>query len=902
MKKILAFLFSIALCLSFSLFTISCSKNNNGNSSFKGSVLEDSSENSSQSSNLVDSSSSEDSSEMNDNSSKTSEISSKTNDDSSKPSEISSENSSSLEQSSSKSQNAENLKKINNVIKAISSLPDNVSLIDKTAVESARNLYDLLENDLKNLVTNYSKLLNCENQISQLLTNYIVTIYTNGGVVSGAKDNGNGTFSLVLSGENQNVTPATKEGVIFDGYYLNADFSGEKVSFVTGATTLYAKFRNKTFSEGVQVNYELNGGYIPNLFDINSKFNIKHVNKSAFAFNGTEVFIYNSQMLSSDTANSYTYFLKIKISELSRGFYRINEIINSGTALDSAHKNDGTYIFVHSAYSWAYDIIKNWEIGKILYLSKELPTYQSSTNNDDNFDGLLCIPLTSGMVTYYSKPQELPTPFKQGATFEGFYDNASFEGNKITEINGEINLYAKWSQSISPLSRVSDVANTNTIDTLIYSSDNGSISFTSSNPSLYVISNGQGRVNAINQTHKKQTVTITASVNSNGKTQNYSKIITVNPIDFYNISATPVATYFSIGSFSSYMRYNDRYKANGTYFSDSTKKALDIIYYSFIYLDSQANVSLDTRYLQEVRKLRENKVRIVASVSGVSASSSADFRTICSNDDLLKKFVNNLMDLVEANNLDGLDIDWEAVDTTNRPYADLMNKLMKALREEMSSRQQAGGSPYLLSCAVPASSWGLGAERFDFKTLNNYVDYVNLMSYDLHNTGLTSHLSPMYSTSINGLYKFGCDWGLNKLVELGLSQNKVIIGSAGYGKAYRITGSLNGGNNSELGVSGTLTAISGYEGSFASGTVYGNVIKQLINSGRYVKKIEYNSNNQIVGSYLYSAQDNIYVTYDSEEVVKAKYNYAKQKGAGIMCWCYSEDTSDSVINAISSLI
>ena len=895
MKKILVFIFSIALCLSLSLFTISCSKGNSVNSSLTSSKSDVSFEDSSKDSSLVDSSLSEDSSEI-------SEDSSEISDNLSETSKSSSEISSSQEKSSSNSQNEENLKKINEVIKAISMLPDNVTLVDKNAVESARNLYDLLANDLKNSVTNYSKLLNCENQISQLLTNYVVTIYTNGGVVSGATDNGNGTFSLVLSGENQTVTPATKEGLIFDGYYLKADFSGEKVTAVTGATTLYAKFRTKSFSEGVQVNYELNGGYISSLFDLNAYFSIKHVNKSAFAFNSSEVFIYNSQMLSSDIGNSYTYFLKIKISELSNGFYCINEIINSGTALDDAHKNDGTYIFIHPAYSWAYEIIKSWEVGKTLYLNKELPTYQSSTNNDENFDGLLCVPLTSGIVTYYEKPQELPTPFKQGASFEGFYDNASFTGNRVTEINGEINLYAKWSQSSSPLSRVSDVANTNTVDNLIYSSDNGSVSFTSSNPSLYVISNGQGRVNAINQTHKKQTVTITASVNTNGQTQTYSKNITVNPINFYSISSTPVATYFSIGSFSSYMKYNDRYKSNGTYFSDSTKRALDIIYYSFIYLDSQANVSLDTRYLQEVRKLRENKVRIVASVSGVSASSSADFRTICSSDELLNKFVKNLMDLVEANNLDGLDIDWEAVDTTNRPYADLMNKLMKALREEMSSRQQEGGSPYLLSCAVPASSWGLGTERFDFKTLNNYVDYVNLMSYDLHNTGLTSHLSPMYSTSVNGLYKFGCDWGLNKLVELGLSQNKVIIGSAGYGKAYKVTGSLTSGNNPELGISGTLTAISGYEGSFASGTVYGNVISQLISSGRYVKKIEYNSSNQIVGSYLYSPQDNIYVTYDSEEVVKAKYNYAKQKGAGIMCWCYSEDTSDSVINAISSLI
>lgn len=259
--------------------------------------------------------------------------------------------------------------------------------------------------------------------------------------------------------------------------------------------------------------------------------------------------------------------------------------------------------------------------------------------------------------------------------------------------------------------------------------------------------------------------------------------------------------------------------------------------------------------------------------------------------------------MVEKYNFDGIDIDWETVSSTNKVVSTSLNALMKELRAEMTKRQAENGTPYFLSAAVPASTWGTASDRFDFKTLNNYVDYINLMSYDLNNGQKTSHLSPLYSSSNDGGYGFGCAWGVERLVSLGLSRNKVIIGSAGYGKAYRVTGTSTNTTYPSLGVSGTLTAISGIPGSFASGTVFGNGIKALIDTGNYKKYLEYNNKGQLVGAYLYNSADNIFVTYDSEEVIMAKYKYAaSQAGVGIMRWCYSEDTSDNYVNSIYKAI
>ena len=58
---------------------------------------------------------------------------------------------------------------------------------------------------------------------------------------------------------------------------------------------------------------------------------------------------------------------------------------------------------------------------------------------------------------------------------------------------------------------------------------------------------------------------------------------------------------------------------------------------------------------------------------------------------------------------------------------------LKYDEDEMIKRQAKGGTPYLLTAAIPATSWGAGSDRFDFATLNKYLDYVNMMSYDLDN-------------------------------------------------------------------------------------------------------------------------------------------------------------------------
>lgn len=783
------------------------------------------------------------------------------------------------------------------VVKMIDELPskEELTYYDKKRVESVRGYYTILSSSAKPFVTNLSKLEELEEIMDEL------------SLIERYKKNASVVIEMI------NSLPS--ELTIYDRYdvddcliaYNNLlDEEKEYVTNYNEFVKIYEKMQEIIANTSYDVTVVLDGGYLDNMQE-----EVERVNLTSFTLNNyscniwstytTDILIYKTSLMSS--ADQYTSFKKVGFSyDNSLGEYVVNQIVEVGTALSEQLRTSEYYILVHSDYSDGFNKVNLISAGNIISFSGLLPNEASSslsysvniykTKSTSNYKITL-----KGITT-------LPVPVKSGYKFIGWYLDPSFTSDIVTEVSESVTVYAKWTvdrgeiTTETILNCVSDLATSQTVDMLLLENDDATFTWSSSNNDLYTISNGMGVVSKVNQTHKKQKVTVSVEVKyKTGASKTLSKEITVNPIYFGNISTTPIATYFYTGAISGYKKYNDRYVQNKTLFSDTTKETLDIIYYSFIVPKSDGSVSFqDASYMKEVRELRNHNVRIIGCVNGVGSDTSQAFKTITASSSLRAKFVNNLMNLVEQYNLDGLDLDWEAVSESLTPVASQYNLLCEELRNEMNKRQDEGGTPYLLTMAVPASSYGTAEDRFDFKTLNKYLDYINIMSYDLNNSAKATHLSPLYTSSYDNGYGFSASYGVSRISSLGFDKNKLIIGCAGYGKAYKVTSS--GGAYPALGTSGTLTKISGYDGSFASGTVYGSVINQLINSGKYTLYTEKTKTGLVVGSYLYSSTDKIFITFDSKEAVMAKYEYAYENGLGMMCWAYTEDTSDTVINAI----
>jgi len=401
--------------------------------------------------------------------------------------------------------------------------------------------------------------------------------------------------------------------------------------------------------------------------------------------------------------------------------------------------------------------------------------------------------------------------------------------------------------------------------------------------------------------HYTNSVKVTLEYNGTKATKTYR----IKPIELRDLSNTsPYAMYFAVGSLSNYINYGTH--SINKLFEDEVKKELDIVYYAFASIDDKGNVSLyhPTQYdaiMEQLQELRKNGTRLVLSIAGTSDAACRNFNNICGDDTLRKTLVNNLINTIEDINFDGIDIDWESVSSTNTVNATKLNSLMKDLREEMDKRTGTL-CKYLLTAAIPSTSWGCASDRFDLKTLNNYLDYVNMMSYDLNSEEKTSHVSPIYTSSYDNGYKFSSAYGVDLFTKMGLDKKKIILGGAAYGKAYKVTGTSTNKTYPGLGVAATLTKVSGISGSYASGTMYYNGVLELMKNSNYKQYTEYNSKGEYVGNYLYSEKDGIFVSYEGEEMISLKAEYARTNGMGIMMWSYCEDGSGNLCLAIAKTI
>ena len=621
---------------------------------------------------------------------------------------------------------------------------------------------------------------------------------------------------------------------------------------------------------------------------------------------------------------SSKFWYRIGINYIN-GSYVVTSIALSG------ENNPTSYDYLLLAYSGdtsnKYQTLVgfNVQVGDLVEFSSDLNSLNTGSINIDvtftrstsRIHSLILVSDTENFTykPYYveGKVTTLPTPTKAGYTFIGWYDNPTFAGDKVTEISENtttnIILYARWVEITvdDVLSMVSDVVTSDTLDYLPKKFEGATLTWSSENPNLYTIDGDKGYTNRLYQTHQKQTVKVFVKINNGEKEVTKEKVITINPVIFDDMS-NPKAVYFAVSSASSYTSNSARYKAEGTMFSQKFRENMNMIYYAFGIPQANGTVTIDTTYLDVVKQLKNDGIRVLLVIDGANKAPLQAMVQLCNTDSTRKTFVDNIINLVKTYNFDGVDIDWEFPGTsgldgfTTEIDQKNLNKLLRDLRQGLDAIQDEGGSPYIISTAIPATSWG--SSRYDFVGnaevggINTYCDYVNVMSYDLNNTNYTSHVSSCYASAASNNYRFGAVYGAEQFIKLGLSREKVILGSAAYGKTYKVTGTVDmSASNPALGIAGTLTKLDGVSGSYASGTIYYSAISILMNDSNYVKYTEYN-NGKVVGSYLYNQTDKIFITYDSSEGVKEKCNYAKANGMGIMVWAYGEDATDTVVNTI----
>jgi chitinase len=326
------------------------------------------------------------------------------------------------------------------------------------------------------------------------------------------------------------------------------------------------------------------------------------------------------------------------------------------------------------------------------------------------------------------------------------------------------------------------------------------------------------------------------------------------------------------------------YTGNGETIKQYPLEKLTHIIFSFLKLNNDSLTFRNEEQRRSLQQLVELKkqyphLKIMVSIGGWGGC--APCSELFASAEHRNNFAKSTVALFKQYNIDGLDLDWEYPAIEGYPghawdKADKNNftELVKALRREM-------GSDMVLSFAAGGFMKYL-EESIDWNEVMPFVDFVNLMTYDLVNgySTVTGHHTLLYDYKPGQESTRKCvEWLLNKK----LPPAKLIVGAAFYARVWENVENVNNGLYQS--------------GKFLKGVKYGGLATYFRDSADF----KYFWDDEGKAPYQYSASKKLFATFDDPRSIaeKAKFVRSKKLG-GIMFWELSEDLPQrGLVDAIS---
>jgi chitinase len=234
-------------------------------------------------------------------------------------------------------------------------------------------------------------------------------------------------------------------------------------------------------------------------------------------------------------------------------------------------------------------------------------------------------------------------------------------------------------------------------------------------------------------------------------------------------------------------------------------------------------------------------------------------------------------------NLDGLDFDWEypALQGDNNVVRDEDKEnfvaMLESFREALDSLGKQDETHYLMTIA--SGGFRKYLEVNDLKAAAEYLDFINIMSYDFYTAGdaTTGHHANLFP---NGAKGRSASTTVQEHMEFGIPAEKIVMGVPFYGRMWHQVDPTDHGLFQS--------------GQFKRGLPY-SAIQELMQDSTYVRYWD----EKAAAPYLYSKRDSAWITFEDEESMARKMNFIKENGlGGAMFWELSEDPSQSLLNTM----
>ncbi|KAK0630523.1 glycoside hydrolase superfamily [Bombardia bombarda] len=290
-------------------------------------------------------------------------------------------------------------------------------------------------------------------------------------------------------------------------------------------------------------------------------------------------------------------------------------------------------------------------------------------------------------------------------------------------------------------------------------------------------------------------------------------------------------------------------------------------------------------------KRRSPGLQVWISIGGWSfndpGSTATTFSDLAASDEAQKAFFSSLISFMTSNGFDGVDLDWEypgADDRFGRPE-DFENfpRFLRNLRAALN----LSGWKFGISITLPSSYWYL--RHFDIVAIDPIVDFLNVMTYDLHGTWDSN--SPwigavaLAHTNITEI-----DISLDLLWRNNINPAKINLGIGFYGRSFTMSNPgcldtgcpFSGGGNP-----GPCTQ--------SSGILSAAEIRDIVAAGANVHT------DPVAGVEIITWDSNQWVSYDDEPTLKKKVDYGNSKClGGMLIWAVDlDDLQGTSINFLA---
>ncbi|KAJ1957492.1 hypothetical protein GGI12_005013 [Dipsacomyces acuminosporus] len=322
---------------------------------------------------------------------------------------------------------------------------------------------------------------------------------------------------------------------------------------------------------------------------------------------------------------------------------------------------------------------------------------------------------------------------------------------------------------------------------------------------------------------------------------------------------------------------------------------------------------------QIMKQLRAANVKVLMSVGGWTGSNH--FSNILKSQSAKDTMIKGMVDYVKANELDGIDIDWEypgrlgndcnAFDATHDAGNYLM--FLKELRAKFDST--FGQRAKLITLAVRVQPFdGPSGPISNVTDYAHHIDFANLMQYDINGgwNSVTGPNAPFNFEEGKGMQASFVS-AIDAWLRAGWPANQLTAGLGFYGRSTVALQDMTKENRNQYQPQSKEVPLGDQEDASwsdrcarttsNSGTwQWKNLRRQGVLTSNGIPSHPWirQWDNTTQTPWLFNAETKVFLSYDDPRSIKIKADHAASKGlAGIMVWSVNMDYKNELLSAAS---